>query len=109
MVVVLVYDFQAQLFCISCALVLADKILFLGEDVGVAIIKHRLDAVLHHPLYDGAGTWGATAMKENFSHTVYRWLCTGYIVFKIPATSGVGTSKEEEMPPHLPQKQDTLP
>jgi hypothetical protein len=72
MVVVLVYYLQSQLLGISCTLVLADKILFLGEDVGVAIIKHWADAVLHHPLYDGAGTWSATTMQKNFSHTVLR-------------------------------------
>jgi hypothetical protein len=40
MVVVLVYDFQSQPLCISCTLVLTDEILFLGEYVGIAIIKH---------------------------------------------------------------------
>jgi hypothetical protein len=72
MVVVLVYDFQSQQLCISCALVLTDEILFLGENIGIAIIKHRTDIVLQHPLYDGAGTWSATTMQKNFSHTVLR-------------------------------------
>jgi hypothetical protein len=68
MVVVLVYYFQSQLLGISCTLVLAYKILLLGEDVGIAIIKHWTDIVLQHPFYDSAGTWGATAVKKNFSH-----------------------------------------
>ena len=72
MVVVLVYDFQSQLLCISCTLVLADKVLLFGKDIGVAVIQHRTDAVLQHPFYDCAGTGSTTAMKENFGHMVLR-------------------------------------
>jgi hypothetical protein len=63
MVVVLVYYFQSQLLGISCTLVLADEILLLGENIGIAIIKYGANIVLQHPFYDSAGTWGATTVK----------------------------------------------
>ena len=68
MVIVVVHYLQSQFRGIACALVLADEIFFLGKDVGIAIIKHRTDAVLQHPLYDSAGTWGATAVQKNLGH-----------------------------------------
>ena len=63
-----VHYLQSQLRGIARALVLADEIFFLGKDVGIAIIKHRTDAVLQHPLYDSAGTWGATAVQKDLGH-----------------------------------------
>jgi hypothetical protein len=121
MVVVLVYYFQPQLLGISCTLVLAYKILLLGEDVGIAIIKHWTDIVLQHPFYDSAGTWGATAVKKNFSHMVLRYqlpmrrgaACSVSIllveIFILPATPAECFLPEGEMTPHFLQKRDISP
>lgn len=51
-VIIGIHDLQSERLRIAGALVLADLVFLLREDVRIAVIYHRCDAVLKQTLYD---------------------------------------------------------
>ena len=65
MVVVVVDDVEAERLGIAGAFVFSDFVFLQREDVRIAIIYSRCDAVLHHAFDDGRRTWRAAGVKQH--------------------------------------------
>ena len=65
MVVVTINPSDAETFCMTFALLLADIVFLTRIDVGIEVEDGGTDVVLQHPLDNGGGAGGTTSVEEN--------------------------------------------